>query len=192
MESKLDRLLNRIDPTRTTEDIERSVDNAINSFRIPGGRVESWAEFRDCVSGFLCHVENVVLDLDPPRALHAEIDFGRACRFLMKEFGPEGEKAAARMAIHGVEGGLYRILKVLGHKMAMDYSANAVETLVSQYWKGLTLEEKMQAPLEYLARFQHILPADVLEDGTARLRAFFPKVLAKHPDLIRRLRSVGR
>jgi hypothetical protein len=192
METKLDRLLASIDPKRTQTSTGKAVDRAINTFPMPGGRVESWPEFRDCVSGFVCHVENTVLQLCPPREVHPTMDFGRACRYLMKEFGPEGDQAGANMAIHGVEGGLYRVLKAVGQRMADEYDGNEVKARIGAYWKRLTVDERLDASKEYLSKYGHLLPEDVTEGSAARLRAYFPKFLEQHPQLIRKLRNVGR
>ena len=192
METKLDRLLASIDPDRTLTATAEAVDRAINTFPMPGGCVESWPEFRDCAGSFVCHVENTVLRVCPPREVHPSMDFGRACRHLMKEFGPDGDKTGANMAIHGVEGGLRGVLETLGRRMADEYGTNEIKARIGAYWNRLTVDEKLAASKEYLSKYGHLLPEDVTEGSAPRLRAYFPKFLEQHPQLIRRLRNVGR
>lgn len=192
MGSQLDDLLASIHPERTLLDNERLADEALNSFAMPGGAVPDWPAFRDCVTRFVCHAENVMLRPSQPFAVNPKMHFGKACRLLMQAFGPDGDKTAANMAIHGVEGGLRRVLKTLAQGIAEEFSGNEIRGRVSAYWNSLSLEEKLAAPKEYLAKYGHLLPDDVTECGAARVRGFFPKFLETHPETLRRLRHVGR
>ena len=192
MGSRLDDLLATIHPERTLIENERRADEALNSFTMPGGAVPDWPAFRDCTTRFVCHAENIMLRPRQPFALDPKMHFGKACRLLMQAFGSEGDKTAANMAIHGVEGGLRRVLKTLALGLAEEYSGNEVRAKVSAYWNSLSLEEKLAAPKEYLAKYGHLLPADVTEDSAARVRGFFPKFLETHTETLRRLRNVGR
>ena len=127
-----------------------------------------------------------------PFAVNPKMHFGKTCRLLMKAFGSDGEKTAANMAIHGIEGGLRRVLKTLALGLAEEFSGNEIRGRVGVYWNSLSLEEKLAAPKEYLAKYGHLLPADVTECSAARVRGFFPKFLENHPETLRRLRHVGR
>lgn len=192
MKTKLDRLLEDIDPDRTLSETEKHVDHAITTFNMPGVTVASWDEFKACVSRFLCHVENTTLCLNHPRDVHPDMDFGRACTFLLKVYGPNGDIAAAQMAIHNLEGGLYAVLKAIGLKMAAEYCTSEIKARISSYWNQLSTDEQVNASKEYLAKYAHLLPKDVVEGGAPRLRAFFPKFLEQHPVLMWKLRTVGR
>ncbi len=192
MSSRLEQLLASIDPERTALDIERRVDQAFNTFPKPSGILSSWPAFRDCMGRFVCHLETAVLNLPSFYRGDPDIDFGRACRLLMKEFGPEGDKTAAHMAMYGVEGGLYQILKTVARRLVEEYAENEIKARIASYWDALPVDEKFEATREFLTRFGHLLPADVTAGGAARVRAYFPQFLAKYPDLIRRLRTVGR
>jgi hypothetical protein len=190
--SRLEQLLASIDPERTILDVERRVDQAFNTFPKPSGILSSWPVFRDYLGRFVCHLETAVLNLPPSHCVDPDMDFGRACRLMMKEFGPDGDKTAANMAMFGVEGGLYQVLKAVARRLAEEYGENEIKARIAAYWNALSVDEKLDATREYLATFGHLLPADVTNGGAARLRAYFPQFLAKHPDLVRRLRNVGR
>ncbi|MCL4217602.1 MAG: hypothetical protein KJ052_11455 [Candidatus Hydrogenedentes bacterium] len=120
-----------------------------------------------------------------------EKDFGRACRILMGEFGRDGEKTAALMALHGVEGGLYQVLRIIARRLAEQYTAHEVKARVAVYWSALTPDEKLSAVNEYLAAFGHLLPEDVTAGGAPRVKANFPRFLAHHSELLRRIQNVG-
>jgi hypothetical protein len=192
MGSRLDTLLASIHPDRTIEENERRANDALNSFTMPGGTVPDWPVFRDCVTRFVCHAENVMLRPRHPLDVNPAMHFGKACRLLMKAFGPDGEKTAASMAIYGVEGGLYHVLKTLAQGLAKEFSGNTIGGRVSAYLNSLSVEEKLAAAKEYLEEYGHLLPADVTDGGAARVLGFFPKFLQSHPEFLRRLRNVGR
>jgi len=192
MGSRLDDLLAKNHPERTLLENERLADKALNSFATPGGTVPDWPAFRDCTTRFVCHAENVILHPRQPFPVNPAMHFGKACRILMKAFGSDGEKTAANMAIHGVEGGLRHVLKTLAQGIAEEFSNNEIRGRVSAYWNSLSLEERLAAPKEFLAKYGHLLPADVTEGGAARVRGFFPKFLETYPEALRRLRNVGR
>jgi len=111
--TKLDRLLETIDPARTLEQVSARVDEAINSFRVKSGVIKEWQEFEDLLTAFFRHVENSILGIRVSNSGYAHIDWGRCCRLLKKEYGPNGEKAAFEIVRTGVEGGLYGILKAV-------------------------------------------------------------------------------
>jgi len=188
----LDELLAAIDPAHTEMEIERLSDEALNSFHIPGATVADWSEFQSCMARFVQHVLGVLLGLHERMPKHDAMHFGKACRLLMQEFGPDGEHAAAKMAIHGVEGGLYRVLKVSAARLAREHSENAVAAEVAAFWNGRSPKEKLAVAQEYVARYGHLLPADVTAGGAPRVLAFLPRFLQNHSKLNRRLRDVNR
>lgn len=192
MQTKLDRLLESIDPERTLEENDRRVDEALNGFQSPAAVITNWDRFRDCLIRFLCHVESTVLKIPPPKQVDIDFEWGRCFRILQKDYGPNGEKAAFETARTGNEGGLYRVLKTFARRMAYEYSENEINAKVLFYWKTLSVEEQLEAPSEYLRKYGHLLPPELTEGSAARVKVEFPEVLKKHPQLVRRLRKVGR
>lgn len=192
MDARLEKLLASIAPERTRLENERRADRAINTFHMPGATLPDWPSFRRLITDFFRHTENILLGLPGSLSMDREKDFGRACRILMGEFGRDGEKTAALMALHGVEGGLYQVLRIIAWRLAEQYAANEVKARVAAYWSTLTTDEKFQAVNEYLAAFGHLLPEDVTDGGAPRVKAFFPRFLEHHSELLRRMQNVGR
>lgn len=192
MGRQLDELLASIHPDRTLLENERRADEALNSFVMPGASVPDWPSFRECLTRFVCHAENVMLRLRSPIAVNPEMHFGRACWLLSKAYGPDGAIVAANLAIHGVEGGLYGVLKTLAKSLADDFSSNEIRARVNSYWSGLSADEKIAASRDFVAKYGHLLPADLTEGNAARIHGYLPKFLEKYPELQRTLRQVGR
>jgi hypothetical protein len=190
MKTKLDELLNSIDPARTLDQVSARVDEAINSFQIKSGSIKSWNTFKIVLTSFFCHTESLILQIDPPRKPHPDIDWGRCCRLLMKEYGLNGEKAAFEMVRTGSQGGLYGVLKAVAKRMIDVYTGNEVSARIGQYWQSLTTDEKIAASKEYLNKHGHLLPSELTEGSAARIRFNFIKVLEEHPNLIKRMRDV--
>lgn len=191
MSTPLENLLASIHPERTLLANQRLASRALNTFPYPGGRVKDWAAFRNCVTCFFRHTEDILLELPQPLPIHPAMDFNRACH-LLKKFGPEGFKTAAYMSIHGVEGGLRHVLEVIATELAEECSANEIRARVAAYWNSLTTQEKMDASAEYLTKYARLLPEDIKEGGAPCLHVFFPRFVEKHPGLLRRLGQVGR
>lgn len=61
MPTKLDKLLEEIDPSRTIDVMDSRVNKAMNSFCYPHASITDWEEFRECLTDFLGHIENNAL-----------------------------------------------------------------------------------------------------------------------------------
>ena len=184
----LDKLLSSLEPERSLLEVERRADEALSTFSFPGGSALDWDEFRDAITRFFRHATGAILGLGDKVPVYPELHFGQACRLLMKEFGPDGDKAAAKMAIHGVEGGLYQVCKVIARRLAEEHSENMVKSRIAEFWNPLSADQKLATAQEYIAKYGHLLPPDVTENKAGRILAFLPKFLEKHPQLIARLR----
>jgi len=192
MASKLAVLVERIAPDRTLDEVAQRVDRALNSYSGPAVRITDFGEFRRCVIDFVGHVEAGVGRFQEPIDADRGFLWGRCLQLLIKEYGPNGEKAAFEMARTGTEGGIYRVLKDLGRRLSDLYAENEIAARIAHYWNGLSIEEKLAAPDEYLERFGHLLPSELTEGSAGRVRADFPKVLREHPALKQRLSGIGR
>jgi hypothetical protein len=191
MLTKLDSLLESIDPSRNYDDVSARVDQAINSFPVHRATIEDWDEYEAFFGDFYRHVEKTVLRLssDVP---DSEGFFRALCSNLLdKAFGRSGSKAAFEMVRTGKEGGLYQVLKTVANLIGERYAENEIGGRISHYWESLTLDEQLAAPDEYLQKYGHLLPAELTEGSAARLRVNFPKVLEEHPKMIRRMRQIG-
>jgi hypothetical protein len=190
MTTKLDRLLESIDPARTMDEVAARVDSAVNSFHLDTWVIKHWDDFETLLARFFCHVENKILEINRP--VHPEMDLGRCIRLLIDEYGPQGEKAAFEMARTGVEGGLYAVLRTIAMRMTEKYAQNEISARIQQFWDELSIDEKLAVPTEYLEKHGHLLPPELTEGSAARIRVNFRKVLEEHPRILQRTRRVGR
>ncbi len=194
MATKLERLLESIHPSRTTDKLSMRVDQAVNSFQAGSNRITDWKEFEKCIARFMIHLQNHVLLACKPRQLTEEyIEFAihQGFTVLHRLFGKNGEKAAFEMARTGIEGGLYRVLKKIARKTVEEYAGYEIVARIGVYWNNLSTEEKLEAPEEYLKKYGHLLPSELTEGSAGRIRGFFQKVLEEHPKLVQRLGRVG-
>jgi hypothetical protein len=192
MTTKLEMLLESIDPSRTLDKVSADVDRAVNSFAARKVIIDDWDEYQSFFADFYRYVETVVLRMRPGGPDDKTFYFSRCSLLLNKAFGTSGYMAAFEMVRTGKEGGLYRVLKTVADLMAEAYAQNEISARISRYWEGLTLDEKLAAPDEYLRKFGHLLPGEQTEGSAARIRAYFLKVLEEHPRMIRQMRRIGR
>ena len=192
MPTKLDQLLESIDPQRTLDETDARVDRAVNTFSWEKGLITDWSEFKACLVGFLRHIERHVLCLRASPDVSADFDWGRCVQLLMHEYGPNGEKAAFEMARTGSEGGLYGVLRRFARQVADKYAQQEITGRISHWRDGLSVDERLAAGTEYVAKYGHLLPRELTESGGVRIRANLWKVLEKHVYLVQRMRRVGR
>jgi hypothetical protein len=62
---------------------------------------------------------------------------GDKVRLLLKEYGPNGEKAAFEMVRTGTQGGQYAVLKSIAKQMINDYAGTGIRARISHYWTSL-------------------------------------------------------
>lgn len=191
MSTVLEQLLSDIDPSRTYDQIFARADEAINTFRFHSARITDWGDFNTCLGKFFAHVEAKILRLHPSPV---DVDFywGRCSQLLRHIYGASGSKAAFEMSRTGNEGGLFAVMRAIALRMAEEYSENEISARVGQYWERLSVDEQISAASEYLEKYGHLLPSELTEGYGARIRANFPKVLAQHPQILRRTRRLGR
>ena len=192
MPSKLDRFLETIDPIRNMDQLWARADNALNAFKVNQAVATDYWEFQRFLAGFYCHMENVLLRLDPPREPEYDFDGGRCLHLLQQELGSQADKVAFDRARTGVDEGLYGVLKLVARLMVEEYSGNEITARVGEFWTGLSLDEKLEVPQEYVRKHGHMLPSEVAEGMATRVIINFRRVLEEHPRLIARLRRVGR
>jgi hypothetical protein len=192
MATRLESLLDKIAPARTSEEAGRRAEEALNSFRHPMGILADWEDFRKCVLRFHQHAEGKILGLVRPFTGDDDFDWGRCIGTLINAFGKNGEKTAMELARTGVEGGIHKVLREVAKTLAVGYAENWVACLVWNYWNSLSVAEKLAVPDEYLKRFAHLLSSGLTEGNAGLLRANFPRVLIEHPRMLQRYREIGR
>ncbi len=191
MKTKLERLLENIDPVRTLEEVSARVDEAVNSFPVASGIVTDREEFKGLMARFYRHVENRVLRIAAcSYKPDADFDWWNCYRLLVDEFG--SDSSAFDIARTGTKRGLYGVLKAVATQMINYYAQNEIAAEVSDFWNGLSVDEMVAACDEYVSKFGHLLPPELTSKGAPRIRANFPEVLKEHPRMLKRLRSTGR
>jgi len=191
MKTILDGLLASLDPARTSDQVSARVDIAINTFSDKRYIIKDWKQFRFILIRFFKHTESLALRIQNQRANDLVMDWGRCARLLRKEYGPNGEKAAFEMVRTGTQGGLYAVFKSVGKQMIDEYAGNEIGAKISHYWHSLSVDEKLAATDEYLAKYGHLLPSELTEGSAARIKADFVGVLEEHPKMINRMRKIG-
>jgi len=192
MATKLDRLIESIDPMRTLNKVSADVDGAINSFSMNRATIKDWNEYQEYLAGFARHIEKIVLRMGSGVPDNKEFYWARCSNILDKRFGRSGFKTAFEMVMSGKDGGLYRILKTIAEEMAENYAGNEISARVNRYWSTLSIDEKLAAADEYKDKYGHLLPSEFTAGNGARLKAHFPQILEEHPKMIQRMRRVGR
>lgn len=192
METGLDKLLASIDPARSIEDVYNRANEAINIFPQRSGQIEQWDQFRGCMAEFLRHVDFCTLRFQRPINISSGYYWLRCADILRKIHGRNGEKAAFEMARTGNDGGLYNVLKVVAMHVAEDYAKNEISARISNYLEGLSVDKKLAASSEYIAKYGHLLPSELTEGTAVRIHADFDKVLNEHPRILQRTRRAGR
>ena len=192
MSTKLDKILDSIDPALTLDQVSARVDDAVNSFHVETALIDDWETFKAILTRFFRHVENFILQIRHFPSPNPDIDWGRCCRLLMQEFGPSGEKASFEMSRTGKEGGIYGVLKAIARRMIHEYGQNEIRAKANTFWEGLTIDERLSIPNEYLDKYGHLIPEELSEGSGVRVRANFPMVLKEHPNIIGRLKNIGR
>ena len=190
--SRLDQLLARIHPTRTMEEINRRADEAFNDFPQASSQMGTWDAFRSNLVCFLHHVEHRLLRLARPVSGGMDFDWGRCCQLLMRAYGSNGEKTSFEMARTGNEGGLMAVQKAMAQMLVEQYMHNEISALISTFWNNLSVNERLAATEEYLAKYGHLLPSELTEGSAARVKGNFLKVLEDHVGLMQRLAQIGR
>jgi len=188
MATKLDKILDEIDPSRTIDDVENLINNAFASYYREKNTVDSWNEIEPCLADIFRTLENAALSIGGEFRGNVGFDGSRAMHLLSQEYG--SNQTVYDIMLSGAEGGIYSILKALARLMAEEYSRNEIGARVSDWWESLSTEEKLEAPDEYLRKFSEILPQSVIQDNY-RLKAYFWQVLEEHPRLIKRIRDQG-
>lgn len=192
MKTKLDLLLDWVSPEKTIERTYNRASEAINTFQWDKAKVDSRCEFKHCMGSFLKHFNCIILKI--PKSVDISIvDSWRFCIHpLMRIYGDNGDIVACQLALTGNEGGLYGVLKAFAMYKAEEYSNNEIFAKVLGYYESLSPEEVLKASEEYMAKYGHLLPSEMTENGAPRIRGYFWKVLKMHPKLIQKIRQTGR
>ena len=133
MSTRLEKILEDIDPSTTYDQTFARADNAINSFSGTCAQITDFNEFSKYMAGFTIHVEAKILQLHPCPTGH-DFYWLQCVQILCQIYGTNGEKAAFEMARTGKEGGLFAVLKAVALRMAEEHAENEISARVMDYW----------------------------------------------------------
>ena len=187
MATKLEKLLEEIDPSRTIDKAETRINDALAHYRLEKNTVTSWEEHKICLAEMVTIARNAILNIPSNIGSDLEINYSQAFHYLEGEYS--SIQAVYDIMKTGAEGGIYKILQTLARLMAEDYSQNEIKARVAAYWSRLSVDEKLAAPDEYIEKYRDILPQKIKENPI-RLKVAFWQVLEEHPRMLKRLREL--
>jgi hypothetical protein len=191
--SKLDDLLNKIDPHKTIDRCDSLLDRALNSYEYSNNALRDFNQFTKVMGDFYWHVESTMLGVGKSIAMDEEMRQGFAYQTLNEIYGSHGMNAAFSMAQSGVENGLYGVLKKMGQAISKKHMENQISVAVAQFINELMDDFELynQCVGEYARKYARILPPEYLENDAVDLKINFRRVLENHPYLIKRMSSIG-
>lgn len=193
MDTSLDGLMEAMDPRRTSNETHRRADVARNELVVDQAAGTDWYRFRDLLCDLLTLIDVHVLRLPEPIPSHPDFTWNRCLEFLREDYGQTATGLAAfDIARSGVEGGLEAILRNFTTRVADHYAENELRSWVYCWWNDLTVEGKLAAGKEYLAKYAPLLPSEIREGSAVRVRENLPKVLMEHHRLLRQTHRIGR
>jgi len=190
MASKLEVLLNNISPEETIERAQAAASRALNSILIISEKIDTWGEFKELMAEFYCLVESNMIGLEKSRQMNLFMDWGCCLNLFLKKYGHRGGRAAFSIAQSGVEGGLFSVLKYIAETLTQQFTTNWIQCRIGEFWNNLSTEERLAAPLEYLEKYRHILPQEILEQNPYLFGANFYRFLEYHPQMMKELKNI--
>jgi hypothetical protein len=191
MASKLEKLLQDIDPSRTIDVVEKRINHALANYRREKNTVDSWEEYQEYLAKFVRLARNAAFDLPADAGQSLEFDFKNAIQYLEEEYPRSTSRTVYDIMSTGAEGGVLGLSRTLAGLMAEDFSQNEIRGRVSTYWQSLSVDEKLASADEYIKKYKDILPRKTTQDVVS-IKANFVKVLNNHPRMIKRLRDLKR
>ena len=76
--------------------------------------------------------------------------------------------------------------------MAKEYAHNEIKAKAWYFWDSFSVDEQLSTVDEYVLKYGDLLLSELTEGNAARIGANFLTVLAEHPNLIKRMRKIGR
>jgi len=187
MATRLEELLESIDPSRTIDQVSAAVDDAFNSFR-NNNPIRSFDDYEEFMSRFVQHVESVVLKFGSNVPYNKDFWWARYSNLVSNRHGRDAWKMNYEKIITGKDGGLYKLLKDVAAMILDDRSGREISARVWRFWESLTNDEKLKTVDEFLQKFGRLLPSEYTGGGGAYLKANFPRVLEKYPQLLMEIR----
>lgn len=186
--SNLEKLLDSIHPTKTIDQISARANLALESFSHYKCNFKNIEDFFKFTAEFYHFMQQKVLRMTPAKMPDPKTYTGLIHRILVKELGPNGVITAMEICLSGIEGGIFRILKIIANNMIENYTNSEITAKVIKYWETLTIKERLKVADEYLKKYSELLPYEYKVANAARLRKNILNVLIEHPRIINRIR----
>jgi hypothetical protein len=192
MATRLEELIESIDPSRTIDRASAAVDDAFNSFRHENP-IRSFDDYEDFMAKFVFHIERGVLKFGSNVPYDKGIWLARYSHLVKEGHGPDAWKWNYEKIITGQNGGLYQLLKDVAAMILQDRSGKEISARVWRFWESLTDDEKLETANEFLQKFGRMLPSEYNGGGGAYLLVMnFTRVLEKYPQLLMEMRRSMR
>jgi len=191
MATRLEELMESIDPSRTIDRVSAAVDDAFNSFEY-NNPISSFDDYEEYMARFVMHIESVVLNFGSNVPYNKNFWWARYSNLVGNRHGPDAWKMNYEKILTGKDGGTYKLLKDVAAMILEDRSGREISARVWRFWEALTNDEKLETVDEFLQKFGHMLPSEYTGGGGAYLKANFPRVLEKYPQLLMEIRRSVR
>lgn len=191
MSTRLEELIESIDPSRTIERVSEAVDEAFNSFEYDNP-INSFEDYQKYMSRFVQHVEQIVLKFRSNNPHDYDFFWTRYTNLVDANHGHDAWKMNYEKVLTGKGGGIYRLLTDVAAMIVEDYSGREISGRISTFWNSLSNHEKLETVDEFLEKFGHILPSEYTSGRGAYLKMHFPRVLAQYPQLVMEIRKALR
>lgn len=187
MAQKLEKLLEKIHPSKSIDQFEKRISRALNDFNWSSNTVDSMDESEECIIEFTM-LANLKLHKMEKENSNKNKKMSRWIAFdlLKKEFPRYTENSIYEIMSSGAEGGVYGIVKTLADLLYKDSAQGYINSRVNDYLKSRNMEQKFKDINEYKRMYEDILPADSSIDPVN-----FKEVLQQHPWIIKRRRDRG-
>ena len=140
------------------------------------------------MSAFVQYIEQIVVKFKSNDPYDQEFFWARYSNLVRNGHGPDAWKMNYEKIITGKDGGLYKLLKDVAAMILDDRSGREISARVWRFWESLTNDEKLKTVDEFLQKFGRLLPSEYTGGGGAYLKANFPRVLEKYPQLLMEIR----
>jgi len=192
--SEFNMMISRLDPSKNIEIAARLADQAFDSYDCDKAQLTSREEFEDRITVFYHRLNTYLYKTTPidESDLHWRLK-GEAFEALRKMYGEYGFDIAFNMAKTGLDGGFYKILKDLAFHVAEEAHSTVIQSVVATFMQSVfPAEERQAAAREYVRKFGHLLPNNLVEDNGFTISLNLEEFLMNHPKLIKRARDAGR
>ena len=186
--TKLQRVLDDIDPSKTIDPIERKINQALSNFKIQSNTVKSMDEAEALLARFVQAARNAAVGAPADAFADDGINYTQAIHYLSKEYPDQTEYAVRDIMLTGAEGGISQILRAIARAMAEEIALNGIKYDVEEFWNSLSVQEQIKMPDLYIELCGHMLPEHIKGPGRYHLAAFW-NVLEQHPGMVKRYRG---